>query len=215
MTAATGARTWLQHGHPNTRQPGQWLNIQPHPRAAAMYGPGAVPLAVTEDPDGNYLGWIENGDTELVMVQWHTIFDMQFPYGAKAAADAGQGEIVRLTVTEADPDTAYTLPEHWNMHAHHTNPGGYRHVQTKASRTALYSTTSPVVPVTVTVDPNGRYTGWILTGTTTPIHIARTRLFDMAFTYGHAADQEAGKGRAITLTITPGHNTAPDKDPHS
>lgn len=195
-------RTWVQHGHPNTREPGEWLNIQPHPRAAAMYGPGAVPLLATEDPAGNYLGWVETGDTELVMVQWHTIFNMQFPYGSEAAAENGQGEIVRVSLTEGDPDTVFALPGHWDMHAHHSDTGGYQHVHSKASRTALYSRTQPVIPVTVAPDENGDYTGWIDTGTTTPIHIARTRLFNMAFTYGHQAETDAGKGYAITLNIT-------------
>ena len=203
MTKTNITRAWRMHGHANSHAPGEFLNIENHPRTAAMYGPDVVPLLVTEDPAGNYLGWLDNDNPDLAMVQWHTLFNMQFAYGAQAEVDAGRGTIIRLSVTELDPNAEIVLPSSWDMYAHQSPTGHYSHVNTRASRTALYSTKDDVLPVTVTPDPNGQYTGWIDTGTTTPTHIARTHLFDMAFIYGHQVEQERGKGYAITLNITP------------
>lgn len=190
------------YGHRNTHHVGEFMSVAWHPRTAAAYGDKVVPLLVTEDPEGKYLGWLEGDDPNLNMVQWHTMFNMQFPYGAQAAAENGKGVIVPVSITELDPDTPLTLPSSWNMYAHQSPAGHYSHVTDRASRTALYSTKDDVLPVTVTRDPDGAYTGWIDTGTTTPIRIARTRLFDMAFTYGHKVEQERGKGYAITVNIT-------------
>lgn len=65
-----------------------------------------VQVTVREDPEGSYLGWVDGfpgGTTEPRMIQREALFDMQFPYGAKAEENAGKGRVVRLSV-EVAPD---------------------------------------------------------------------------------------------------------------
>jgi hypothetical protein len=108
----TQPRTWTVYGLPNTRVPGEWLALYTHPRATAMHGDHPVALTATEDPDGNYLGWIFTGKTDLTLIQWHQLFDMQFPYGAKAAIERGDGEVIHLSLAPvADTDTSDVAPD--------------------------------------------------------------------------------------------------------
>lgn len=66
----------------------------------------------------------------------------------------------------------------------------------------------PPEPVTVTEDPYGDYWGWIATDSDHPDFIYPNEgLFSMCFTYGYHAEEKAGKGRAVQLTVTPGHET--------
>lgn len=208
------ARTWAMHGHRNDHQPGTYLHVETHRDIVAMYGDDEiVALTVTEDPDGTYLGWLPTGDTDLVMVQWHTIFSMQFAYGPQAEVERGNGEVVRVSITETDPADAATLPGHWAMYAHRSDQTGhYRHITEKQSRTARYSTTVPIHPVTVTLDPDGTYLGWLPTGTNTPNRILPDHLFETQFPYGHESAEAAGRGRAIRLTVTPGHPSPKDTE---
>lgn len=62
-----------------------------------------VPVLVVEDPEGDYLGWIEEtkGSTgEPEMIQRKEIFSIQFPYGYQDEEAAGRGRAVRLTIKE-------------------------------------------------------------------------------------------------------------------
>jgi hypothetical protein len=75
---------------------------------ARQYASGcpAVPVVVTEDPEGDYLGWIEETEDsprstgEPEMIQRKEIFSIQFPYGYKAEEAAGRGRAVRLRIEE-------------------------------------------------------------------------------------------------------------------
>lgn len=117
------------------------------------------------------------------------------PRGVPAKNDATAGQ--------SQDDQATPTPTQWDMYAHTLPNGSYLHVTTSERRTRLYSTRIPTVPVTVTIDPDGPYTGWIPTGATTPIQIQRSHIFDVQFISGHQVEQDAGKGVAVPLTITP------------
>jgi hypothetical protein len=66
-----------------------------------------------------------------------------------------------------------------------------------------------IVPVTVTQvaadDPDATHWGWITAdGDLQPALIWPTRAqYDVCFTYGPAAEQDAGKGRTVRLRIVP------------
>ena len=85
-------------------------------RTVRMYGVEPVPVELTEDPDGDYYGWIHadrSGERfaprytgEVVMVQPHKgMFTMQFPYGPEAEARDGRGEIVRMSCRAVSADS--------------------------------------------------------------------------------------------------------------
>lgn len=65
-----------------------------------------VPVLIVEDPEGDYLGWIEQTEDsprntgEPEMIQRKEIFSIQFPYGYKAEEAAGRGRAVRLSIKE-------------------------------------------------------------------------------------------------------------------
>lgn len=65
-----------------------------------MHGVEPVSVLVTEDGEGDYLGWIGTGKTDPVMIQRRGIFDVQFPYGHRAEVEAGRGEAVPLRIEE-------------------------------------------------------------------------------------------------------------------
>lgn len=78
-----------------------YLNVWPHLSAMRMCGirpENVITVDVVEDPDGEYLGWVRTGETELKMVQQTKIFPIQFAYGVKAEVDAGAGEAVQVTI---------------------------------------------------------------------------------------------------------------------
>ena len=81
------------------------------------------------------------------------------------------------------------------------------------------------VPVLVTTDPNGRYWGWIdnpeqdrrigREPRTEPVMIWHHEgLFAMQFPYGVRAEEEAGHGRAVRLSITAADQAASGDDTH-
>lgn len=89
------------------------------------------------------------------------------------------------------------------MHAgrdqHH---GGFRNIG--HSRYVQAYGHDEIVPVTVTVDPDGPYWGWIGSGReeTGPTMIQQHEgIFSMQFPYGPAAEEKAGKGRVVRLSI--------------
>lgn len=86
-------------------------------RAVALWPGGKkniVPVLVTEDPDGEYWGWLQEEHHSFLSgpyVRQETdfpgliqptrgMFTMQFPYGPQAEQDARKGEVVRLTIVE-------------------------------------------------------------------------------------------------------------------
>jgi hypothetical protein len=94
-------------GHPN-RVPGrEFLDFDTDPRGVRAYGHTPVAVEVTEDPAGDYYGWIDAPDSPRpkgrggdapTMIQPHAgIFDMQFAYGAAVEVERRHGEIVRLS----------------------------------------------------------------------------------------------------------------------
>lgn len=63
-------------------------------------------VVVTEDPAGEYLGWLDTGHEEdpPVLIQHAKVFGVQFVYGLQAELDARKGTVVRLSVTAADQE---------------------------------------------------------------------------------------------------------------
>lgn len=86
---------------------GDWTGLGSEWYAKQYAGGGpAVPVVVTEDPEGDYLGWIEKTEGsprntgEPEMIQRKEIFSIQFPYGPDSEEAAGRGHAIRLTITE-------------------------------------------------------------------------------------------------------------------
>ncbi len=111
--------TWPMWGHPRIMDgepTGEFLDVHADRQTAAAYGKyPPVPVNVTVDPEGIYLGWIEiapRGGREPSdvpeLIQHHKLFDMQFTYGAQAEADRGRGRVVRLSIAPVGVDTAST-----------------------------------------------------------------------------------------------------------
>ena len=82
-----------------------FYGIGSHRRYAEMHGGAPVPVIVTEDPDGDMLGWIEAGNDTPVMIQHRRIFEIQFPGGSKAKVERNHGVVVPLRVEAAPPTT--------------------------------------------------------------------------------------------------------------
>jgi hypothetical protein len=100
------ARTWTQYGLEFDHTPGVYGSIYSHPRSVEMCkAPGVgevVTLTLTEDPDGDYWGWLKTGESEPSMVHCReSLFNMCFPYGPQASVEAGHGEILRFRVDRA------------------------------------------------------------------------------------------------------------------
>lgn len=69
--------------------------------ALAMSGVPAskmVTARLIEDAEGDLRGWIDTGETEIVMVQHKKIFPIQFAYGVEAEVEHGKGEVVSLRI---------------------------------------------------------------------------------------------------------------------
>lgn len=98
-------RTWSMFGHASH---GTWVTVGDE-RFLRLHGyeEAPVPVTVTEDPDGDYMGWIEFDDAgkpveDPHFIQHHRIFDVQFPYGHKAEVERGRGEALRLAIEPLD-----------------------------------------------------------------------------------------------------------------
>ena len=57
-----------------------------------------VPVVMTEDEKGTWLGWIETGTTDPTMVWHERVFEICFPYGSKIEVESGKGRVVRLSI---------------------------------------------------------------------------------------------------------------------
>ncbi|MGV8910450.1 MAG: hypothetical protein ACOH1Y_15825 [Propionicimonas sp.] len=102
----TGPRNWDLYGHHAQDSKGaQHLNLFSDIRSVKMCGSPdpIVKVSLVEDPYGDYQGWVATGETQIIMVQHHRIFNMQFPAGYKAEVDLGRGEAVRLRVDGQQP----------------------------------------------------------------------------------------------------------------
>lgn len=90
-------REWRMYGARNDR--GTWwaVGFEPYVR---MHGVEPVSVLMTEDGEGDYLGWIQAGESDPYMIQHRQIFDVQFPYGHTVEVEAGRGEAVRLRIEE-------------------------------------------------------------------------------------------------------------------
>lgn len=82
----------------------EYLNVHSDRRTTAAYWSqdkvSIVQVTVTEDPDGQYLGWIDADREVPTLIQYHTLYSMQFPYGPKAEEERGRGRTVTLRITE-------------------------------------------------------------------------------------------------------------------
>lgn len=71
---------------------------------ARQYG-RAVPVLVSENPEGEYTGWFDaedelNGRTQPTLVCRKEVFDVQFHYGSQAEVERGRGRTVSLSIEE-------------------------------------------------------------------------------------------------------------------
>lgn len=59
-----------------------------------------VRVTLTEDSEGEYLGWLPAEKDVPRMLQPAKLFNMQFPYGSKVEEESGRGEVLRLRAEE-------------------------------------------------------------------------------------------------------------------
>lgn len=92
----------------------------------------------------------------------------------------------------------------WTMFANDEREGrydGFSHVFRSKIQVGMCGD-APIVPVTVTEDPEGPYWGWIATGETAPSMIFRHKVqFEICFPYGVQVEVAAGKGRIVKLKV--------------
>jgi hypothetical protein len=97
--------TYYQHVHESPT----WVGLWPGKKS------DIVKVLVTEDPEGEYWGWLDEGgsvfnratpyvrqpgDMPKMVQPTKGMFSMQFLYGPEAEQAAGKGEIVRMTIFE-------------------------------------------------------------------------------------------------------------------
>lgn len=93
-------REWRMHGGRNIQ--GTWFVVgdERYVRLHGVYRNRVIPVLVTTDDEGDYLGWIETGKSEPDLIQHKEIFNIQFPYGYRVEVKAGRGVAVRLRIEE-------------------------------------------------------------------------------------------------------------------
>lgn len=85
---------------------GDWTGIGDRWYASQHGSSPPVPITVTEDAEGDYLGWLDarEGDPRNTgvpeMIQRKEIFSLQFTYGYEAEEQAGRGRAIRLRIEE-------------------------------------------------------------------------------------------------------------------
>lgn len=86
-----------------------YADFSTDPRGVRMHGHADVhAVTLVEDADGDLLGWVSYADLaagrdQVVMVQHHRVFEVQFPGGSHRDVNTGRGEVVRL---RAEPRNA-------------------------------------------------------------------------------------------------------------
>ena len=99
----------------------------------------------------------------------------------------------------------------WRLFAHEIR-GTYFHFGSRFF-VEIHQMSHPIVEVDLIVDPEGRYWGWLRTGTDTPTMIWPTRMqFDMCFPYGAQAEEARGHGQVLRFRAMPvGGGDEPDR----
>lgn len=116
------------------------------------------------------------------------------------ATQGSRGEVAEV---ESERETQ------WAMFAHRYPTGHFVHVGPEFY-VKNHLLNDPIIPVTVSEEPNGRYWGWIVTGEDTPRMIWPSEVqFKMCFPYGPEAEQERGRGRIVRLKIEASQRDAP------
>ena len=89
---------WQMHAGWNADQQ-QWEDFG-HPQYTRAFGHDSpVPVELTEVPDGDYWGWLDNKRAAPTMIyRRETLFRICFPYSVEAEQLAGRGRVVRLSV---------------------------------------------------------------------------------------------------------------------
>ena len=94
-------RTWRMFAG-RSKVEGRFLHFADE-RTVRFCGLEPVAVELTEDPAGEYYGWLATGADFLVMVQPHEgVFRMQSPDGFKGDVADGRGEIVRMSCRAVD-----------------------------------------------------------------------------------------------------------------
>jgi hypothetical protein len=94
----------------------------------------------------------------------------------------------------------------WNLYAHESlkhqsKETWFSHIGEKRW-VELHLLKEPIVPVLVSLDPNGDYYGWIKTGKEVPNMIyPKLFLLSMCFPYGVEAAERNGEGKIVRLTV--------------
>lgn len=100
---AFGSKTKVRNPDGNIR----WGRVHMNERMLKLIGGEYESVHLIEDENGDYLGWLDrDADTgelldEVKMVNYHTYFDISFPYGSAKKEKDGQGVVVRLRIEAA------------------------------------------------------------------------------------------------------------------
>ena len=93
-----------------------YADFSTDPRGVRMHGHDDVhAVTLVEDPDGELLGWVSYADlaegrNQVVMVQHHRVFEIQFPGGSRLDVDAGRGEVVTLRAEPRNEGAGHPHP---------------------------------------------------------------------------------------------------------
>lgn len=103
---ADAPRSWDMHAGRHTLHSGEDEFIDfGDPWYVQAHGHDIVhPVRLVEDPDGDYTGWIDTGQTAPVMIYRREIFPVCFPHGVASAVDKGHGAPVSLRPEPRDED---------------------------------------------------------------------------------------------------------------
>jgi len=94
-------RTWNMFSHEGKDFAGGIKLIDTHAtmRIAEFYGKdNIVPVLVTEDPAGDFRGWLAKGDLIPEMIYHKKVFEICFAYGSAVEVEKGRGEVIPLKI---------------------------------------------------------------------------------------------------------------------